>query len=389
MRSVSCGVVALLLALTACAPASQSGAPAAAPKPASAPSAAPPAAAKPEWQVEWERVLAAAKGEGRVTVSGPPGDLIRRSITDAWRQAYPDIALDWQGGRTAESAAKLEAERRAGVYALDVFVGGTTTAATQVKPIGAMVPLKPALILPEVTDPRHWFGNKLEFADADEWNLVFTTVPKAVLAFTPGQVRYEDVDEVQELLDPRWKGKIVINDPIPTGGGNSLFRWLWHVLGPEKGAEYFRALREQAAVADRDQRRQVEWIARGRYPILLGPSDTLAQQLGEQGMEVELVTDFKGYGTTTSASYGSIMMIDRPPHPNAAKVFVNWLLSQDGQTAYSRGTQQPVLRLDVPTDHLAADTRLKPDVAYWPSYTEENLHAPPGFNETLREVFGR
>jgi iron(III) transport system substrate-binding protein len=338
--------------------------------------------------VEWDQTVAAARQEGRVMVVGPPGDLVRKNVVEGFRKAFPDITLEWQGGRNAEMATKMEAERRAGVYSVDVFFGGTSTALKQVRPIGALDPLKPALLLPEVTDGKNWRGGHLEYSDADERILVFVNIPSALVAYNPTQVRADEVDEMPELLDPKWKGRIAINDPIPTGAGNVTFRLFWHVLGPERGAEYIRALRAQAGAVDRDQRRQVEWVARGRFPVVIGASDLTLQQLKEEGVRVDVINDFKEYGGLVTASSGSLMLINRAPHPHAAKVFLNWMLTKDGQTAWSTALNQPSLRVDVPTDHLRPESILRADVTYWRSYTEEGVETPPALDALFAEQFG-
>jgi iron(III) transport system substrate-binding protein len=389
MRSIGRRLIPLSLLLLACAPASQPSASApAAPGPAVAPANA-PAATQPTWQVEWDRTLAAARQEGRVVVHGPPGDIVRRGMTEGFRKAFPDIGLEWLGGRGGEAAAKMEAERRAGIYSVDAFLGGTTTALTQLKPMGAVEPIKPALLLPEVTDGSKWLGNRLDFSDRDEQNIVFVTIPKINLLYDPRTVRPEEIDELQELLDPKWKGRLVINDPTVPGAGNVLFRWLWAVLGPDQTPGYVRALREQADAVDRDERRQVEWIARGRYAILVGPSDGVLHQLREQGMNVGTIVDFKGHGTAITPSFGTATLVNRAPNPNAARVFVNWLLTKDGQTAYSTSMDQASRRLDVATDHLPVEGVLKTDVNYWATYTEDVVNMPPPLAELLKETYAR
>jgi iron(III) transport system substrate-binding protein len=184
------------------------------------------------------------------------------------------------------------------------------------------------------------------------------------------------------------EGKLVINDPIPAGAGHGVFRWFWHVLGPEKGAEYIRALRAQAGAVDRDQRRQVEWIARGRYPVLLAPSDGVLGQLQEEGVQVGIVPEFKRHGTLINSSFGNVMLVNQAPHPNAARVFINWLLTKDGQSAYSTAMGQPSGRLDVPRDHLPPEVIPRPDVVYYNSALEENAISSPELQTLLREVFG-
>src|SRR5262249_45502372 len=201
---------------------------------AAAPAAAAPAEAQTGWQAEWESVLAAARQEGSVVVNGPPGDIMRRKMVDGFNAAYPGITLEWTGGTAPEMAAKLEAERRAGIYALDVLIAGTSIMLTQMKYPGYLDPIKPALILPEVTDPANWLDGRLDFADAEEYDLVFILMPAVAVAHNPRMVRPEEIDELPKLLDPKWQGKIVISDPLPGGPGQPSFPCLWPVMGPHK-----------------------------------------------------------------------------------------------------------------------------------------------------------
>jgi ABC-type Fe3+ transport system substrate-binding protein len=379
-----------VLLIGACAPGPSAGGSAASAPAAQSGSPSQPAAAGgsvPAWQAEWDRTVAAARQEGKVVVYGPSGDLIRRNMTEAFRKAFPDIALEWTGGRATDEAAKIEAERRAGIYSVDVFLGGSTTALVSMRPIGAMDPVKPLLLLPEVTDPANWRNNQLEFSDKDETNLVFVNIPSTTVAFNKSQVQAEDVDEVHELLDPKWAGRIAINNPIPAGAGNIAGRFFYHVLGPERGAEYLRTLRAQAGAVDRDERRQVEWVVRNRFPVLVGASDVTLHQLREQGVEVGQINQFKEHGGAVTASAGTIIPMNRAPNPNAAKVFINWVLTRDGQTAWSTALNQPSLRLDVPTDHIRAESVPRPDGKYWRSYFEDFVETPPALSTLFQELF--
>jgi ABC-type Fe3+ transport system substrate-binding protein len=335
-------------------------------------------------------VLAAARQEGTVVVNGPGGDIIRRKMMEGFTAAYPGITLEWSGGTAPELAAKLEAERRAGIYALDVFISGTNVMLTQVKNPGFLDPIKPALLLPEVTDTANWLDGRLELADNEgEYDLVFIQNPMIAAAHNPRMVRPEEIDELYKLLDPKWKGKIVISDPLAGGQGQAAFRWIWAVLGPEKATEYIRALRAQAAVVDRDRRRMLEWIARGRYPILFNPDPTTLEQLVQEGINIPVLPGFKDYGTYVTPGFGSVGLVKDAPHPNAAKVYLNWLLSKDGQTAYSTALNAGSRRLDVPREHLPAELRLQPDMKYWASYKETEAIPSPELVTLLREVFSR
>jgi ABC-type Fe3+ transport system substrate-binding protein len=310
-------------------------------------------------------------------------------MTQGFSKALPGISIEYSGGRSGEQATKLKAERDGGIYSADVFLGGTTTANTQLKPMGAQDPIKPALILPEVTELKYWRDRRIEFSDKAELNLVFVNQIKVQLIFDPKQVKVEEVDELYELLQPKWKGKIVINDPLPSGAGNVSFRWIWEVLGAEKAKDYYRRIRAQAGVVDRDQRRQIEWIAQGKYAILLGPSDGVLQQLLQRGLQFGLLPDFKDYGTAITASFGAVSLVNRAPHPNAARLFINWVLGKEGQTAWSKAMDHVTRRTDVPTDHLPPYQVPRAGGKYWISHTEENVTRSDEEEKILKELFGR
>ena len=341
------------------------------------------------WQKKWDQTLAQARKEGKVVVLGPPGDQIREALTGGFAKAFPDITIEFSGARGGELATRMKAERDAGVYSVDVLINGTSTANSYFKPMKALEPIEPALILPEVIDPKNWRDNRLEFSDrTTKFDLVFTTQNNVPLIYNLAQVKADEIDELKDLLDPKWKGKIAVQDPIPSGTGNGVFRWVWHVLGPEKTKDFYRKIRAQAGAVDRDQRRQIEWIAQGKYPLHFGPG-TIMQQLEKRGLKFGVVPYFKDYGAYLTPGFGSAMFVNRAPHPNAGKVFLNWLLTKEGQTAFSKGMGYVSRRLDVPTDHVPSYWVPKDGVKYWAGYYEEDATMSPEQITFLKSIFGR
>jgi iron(III) transport system substrate-binding protein len=341
------------------------------------------------WQQKWDAAVAGAKKEGKVVVMGPPGELVRQAMMKGFTKAFPEIAIEYSGGRGGELSTKIKAERDAGIYSVDIVVNGTSTANAYFKPMKALDPIEPALILPEVLDPKKWRDNRLEFSDrGTRFNLVFTTQTNVPLIFNPAQVKAEQVDQLSKVLDPKWKGKIALQDPIPSGTGNGVFRWLWEVLGPEKTMDVYKKLRASAAVVDRDQRRQIEWVAQGKYPLNFGPG-TVMYQLEKRGLKFGVIPEFKDHGGYVTPGFGSAMNINRAPHPNAGKVFLNWLLSMEGQTAFARAMGYASRRTDVSKDHVPDYWIPKEGVKYWPGYLEEHATMSPEQEKFLKELFGR
>lgn len=341
------------------------------------------------WKQKWDSAFAQAKKEGKVVVLGPPGDRVRDALTQGFAKAFPDISMEFTGARGGELATRVKAERDAGIYSVDIVINGTSTANSYFKPMKALDPIEPALILPEVLDPKNWRDNRLEFSDRDtRLDLVFTTQQNVPVIFNPAQVKVEEVDELYELLDPKWKGKIAVQDPIPSGTGNGVFRWVWHVLGPEKAMDFYRKIRAQAGAIDRDQRQQIEWVAQGKYPINLGPG-TVMYQLQARGLKFGVVPYFKDYGAYLTPGFGSAMLINRAPHPNAAKVFLNWLLTKEGQTVFTKAMGYASRRVDVSTDHVPSYWVPKPGVKYWAAYYEEDATMTPEQIKFLKSIYGR
>lgn len=142
----------------------------------------------------------------------PRGNHRAKVVTERFSKAFPEIKIEFSGGRGNDLAAKVRAERDAGVYTVDIVVQGTTTANLYFKPLG-LLPIEPILMLPEVSNLSNWRDNALDFSDKDRLNLVYAFMVKTPLVYNFDQVRPDEVDEVQDLLNPKWNGKIVLGTP--------------------------------------------------------------------------------------------------------------------------------------------------------------------------------
>ena len=147
------------------------------------------------WQDIWEKTLAGAKKEKKVIVYGPPGSDIRKAMTEEFQKAYPFIEVEWVGAMGAVTVPKIKAERRAGLYNVDLHIGGTTSIMTDLMQFA--VPIEPLLVLPEVKDGKFWMGGKLDFADrAGKYNLVMSTFGKVAIAYNPTLIETKKVHAI-------------------------------------------------------------------------------------------------------------------------------------------------------------------------------------------------
>lgn len=304
---------------------------------------------------EWEDVLRGAKKEGWVVIAhgGNAAPAVRRLYSEGFREDFPDIKVDLTvaGGRSI--APRMLMERRVGKYLWDVYIGGTTTALTFLKPAGVLDPLRPALLLPEVKNPGRWFGGQLDFADTSgTHNLTFAGRLIAPFVVNTKLAKANEIRSYWDLLDPKWRGKIVMQDPRSPGNGLAMATH-WYFT-PAIGKKFMREFfTKQKVKVTRNSRQLLEWVARGDYPLGLAFSSSYYESIKGQGLPLEIQTaaNMKEGSYVTSGSAG-LGLVNRAPNPNAAKVYINWLLSKKTQTAWSRASGNWSRRVDVPQDHL-------------------------------------
>lgn len=339
---------------------------------------------KADWELRWEKTLALARKEGQVVVYGPPLAEVRRSFIDAFQKAYPGITLEYTGVTGAQTSPKINAERRGGIYMVDLHIGGTTTMLTQLREF--LIPIKPHLILPEVKDPRAWMDVKLDFSDnAEELNLVFQILADSRVVYNTELVNPGEITSWWDLTGPKWMEKIVMWDPRVAGSGlASASFWYFH---PKLGLDYIRAIAKNRPFLSRDDRFLVETVARGKHLIGISPVTSLVFEFSRLGMPIKFAEPLKE-GTYSTAAFGSVALLDRAPHPNAATIFLNWLLTREGQTIWSVKGGYASRRLDVPQDHLYEAQRIKPGVEYVPNYKEDFVMKKDEVMPSIREIFG-
>jgi iron(III) transport system substrate-binding protein len=304
------------------------------------------ASPKTVWEVKWEKLVEAAKEEGKVMIYGRGDPGVRKALSNAFTGKY-GIELEFLYMATGgEMGAKLKKERAAGLYLADVVLHGCSGLINILKPAGMLDPMEPVLILPEVTDRKMWRPDYF-FVDKDGMikPLVATFLRHAVR--NTGLVKEGELKSYRDLLDPKWKGKMVMQDPRRPGSGTAFIGFLNGYWGREKTVEYLSRLVKQEPIITKDVRSPMEWVARGKYAIGIALRQEVIREFLELNAPIAIPKMIEG--GQLGPGTGNVAIVNKRPHPNATEVFINWLFTKEGMTVWSKADARPSARTDVST----------------------------------------
>src|SRR5215467_8843091 len=271
------------------------------------------AEAKPSPPAEWEKTLAAAKKEGKVVVSVPVSAELRKGIENIFKQRF-GIEAELNVSRAASVVGKMQQESKSGVTYFDVHMGGGESMITGLLTEGILAPLEPAMILKEVKDPGNWWSGHIWLDNAKRYIYASQAYQVELIWCNTDLVKPDEVRSLNDLLNPKWAGKIGYLDPRTAGAGSSLWSFLWKL----KGEEYLRKLAGQKLFLSRDQRVLAESLARGKIALVAGLSYYSFLPFAKAGLPVKSVSTPRDEIYVSGGS-GNVAIIKAAPHPNATK----------------------------------------------------------------------
>jgi iron(III) transport system substrate-binding protein len=307
-----------------------------------------PGSASASGSSDWETVVAAGKREGKVAIIGPVGDAVSNILVDPFQKQY-GITVDFIALPGNAATARINQERSASQYNLDILIAGSAGSLDSLIPNKALDSIDSALILPEVKDPKNWRGGALPVLGPNHEILSMTPYQRGTLFYNKNLVKAEEIKSYKDLLDPKWKDKLQSDDPRRPGPGQATFTFFY--LHPDLGGDFIRALAKQNITMQNDYQQEIDIVGQGRAPLMIGGVDRLAEARIKQGAPIGIVEPGKiKEGTDVSAAAGNVSVFNKAPHPNAAKVYVNWLLTKATQEAYARTNDLVSSRADVNGD---------------------------------------
>jgi iron(III) transport system substrate-binding protein len=369
---VAAVLAALAAVLVAC------GTPAATPTPR--PQATPTAAAgvtptpvDSAFEQEWAALEAAARAEGELVILG--GGAASRAFGEPFK-VFGDkygIEIVFSAGSASAQVDRLLAERQANRYEADVAFFGPTTARQRAIPNGLLDPIMDYLFHPEALDLSQWYGNRFWYADPEETYVLVhsATVDPAPVTIqrNTNLVGPDEIQSVWDLLDDKWKGEKIVSLPLDDAGAGGT--WFAAYAHPDIGPEWIeRYLTEMDVFFTNEARVISDGLANGRFhlAVAIGAVARDIDVMEEQRLPVTRVTQLRETPVLSgSGSSNTLAMINRAKHPNAAKLFVNWFLTREGQTAVHERAEvipDPSLRNDVPPGKTNPDESRQPGMEY-------------------------
>lgn len=313
-----------------------------------------------DWQKTWDQTLAAAKKEGKVVIIGSPDPVMRGQINPKFTERY-GIKVEYIAGGSSQLIERVRTERASGLYSTDIFMSGANSTLNTLMPGKMLDPIKPLLILPEVTEGKYWKKGAPWFVDREgEYVLALFSTVDSFLFINADVVK--DFKSVNDLLDPKWKGRISTQDPNLSGTGANTSGYFYRELGPDFVKKLYI---DQKPIISSDRRQMTDWLARGTYPICLSCRADDVKDLLKDGFKIEEVFAMPGLKERTIVGSPFLLSLaNKAPNPNAARIFINWMATKDAVQIYAENFGSVPLRTDADESKLDPRSIPKPGVEY-------------------------
>ncbi len=290
--------------------------------------------------------------------------------------------------RPSEFGPKVVTEQQNGQFNYDVWLSPTSTMTEVVVPAGGMEPMPPFLILPEVTDPKNWRGGKLLYGTKEPLILLNRGNLSGDVWVNRDLLPESQFNSIDQLVEPRFKGKIMIRTPNGQHGGSlPLTGWL-----RARGEDFiWTLLNDQETVYIENARLLTQNLINGKYPLAVGTDQATIDNCKTSGGCQQLAY-VRGHEHMLGQGAA---ILKKPPHPQAASVFVNWFLTKEGQDAFIKGIADTEpnaesahsIRVDVEPHPDAVALGTVPDYSQLDKYSLQGMEQGAEEMQTVMDLY--
>lgn len=276
---------------------------------------------------DWAHIEEQAKGQTLNLILQPDDGYL--DVVAAFRKRYPQIHVNATLMNPSDAGPRILTEQQNGIYAWDSWWGTASNMNNVVLPEHGLEDIRKYLVLPEVTDLSNWRDPAVLYTDpANPYVFVHThflmDLGVVNTKLVPGGANFT----LDQLLDPSLKGRISIRLPNRPHGGAMMLA----AIAKAKGTDEVKSLLTTMSPTYVDNDRQnFMLVSHGGSAVALGIPETILFQCYQYGG----CKDLRPFPASFMHSRG-VCIPKKPPHPAAATVWVNWLLSREGQTEYVR-----------------------------------------------------
>ena len=306
-----------------------------------------------------EAVLEGARKEGKLVVYTSMTVDQAQKLNNAFSAKYPFIQIGMFRAVGERLLTKIMTEAQAGRYEFDVVQSAETQAYFLKKKnlLGKYLP----------AEAKHL--HKGFFDSEGYWSAVYM-MPN-VIGYNTRMVKRNEVPRSDEdFLNPKWKGKIGMDHTKP-----EWFAWKLKRMGEEKGMAYMKKLGAQELRLYAGLTIITSLLAAGEFPLVLNTYVHNAEDAKRKGAPVDWVAQEPVFTKFQPIGVGA-----RAAHPNAAKLFVEFMLSEEGQKIIASFGRVPT-RIGIPTAVQGIDKV---------NFVVDDISAGDDFNksyELFRNVF--
>jgi iron(III) transport system substrate-binding protein len=267
-----------------------------------------------------QRLYELAKSEGEAVVYANMDVSAMKPLTDGFMKRYPGAKAASVHFSGASIITRLDSEARAGKPVSDVVLSGQ---------LGVLALIDKKIALRYRSPEREFFRDGLKDKDG-LWTAYMTNV--MVSAYNTRQVKKEEAPRsVEDLVKPRWKGKLTMDSQSYVWFGTMM-----QYLGEEAGLRFMKRLNEQNISHQRGRRLMTQLVAAGEFDMAVETNLNSVLTLSRQGAPLAFAP-IQPYFLSPSL----VFMSANAPHPYTGALFVDYLLSEEGQKVVVTTNRMP------------------------------------------------
>jgi iron(III) transport system substrate-binding protein len=280
--------------------------------------------------------VAAAEREGALVVYTPDVEQGTSKMLEAFQALFPKIKTNYVRLQTGALYAKVQAERQARTYVTDVL---------NLSDIGLVFDFEKRNGYQRYVSPE-MSAYKPEYKSHPEGNWTWGSINVGGIAYNPKVVPPDQAPKSwEDLLDSKWKGSLNVKT-----SNSGLQHFVWYMLTKELGAEFWQKLAQQEPRAFDSYVQQFDRLVNGQDKVAESAQYSGFLEFKRKGAPLEFVLPARGVPAGPEV-WG---IVDNAPHPNAARLFLDWFLAPVGQKPFMDALLMHSPRLDVPPPPGAA-----------------------------------